>query len=77
MSALPGRLRAVVCKGMEQVQAVLMEARRAEAVVPGHRFNTLGAHAHFPLFCSSSWMHPALCSCTPLLLYVPDINSMQ
>ncbi|EIE27758.1 hypothetical protein COCSUDRAFT_64368 [Coccomyxa subellipsoidea C-169] len=45
VSALPGRLRAVVCKGMEQVQAVLMEARRAEAVVPGHRFNTLGTAA--------------------------------
>jgi hypothetical protein len=40
---MPGRLRAVVCAGMEQVQAVLVEAKRAEAVVPNHRFNTLGA----------------------------------
>ena len=40
---MPARLRAVVCAGMEQVQAVLVEAKRAEAVVPNHRFNTLGA----------------------------------
>lgn len=43
MSAVPGRLRAVVVAGMEQVQAVLAEAHRAQAVAPGHRFNTLGA----------------------------------
>ncbi|CAL8463713.1 g3247 [Coccomyxa elongata] len=45
VSAMPGRLRAVVCAGMEQVQAVLMEAKRAEAVVTNHRFNTLGTAA--------------------------------
>ncbi|KAK9917910.1 hypothetical protein WJX75_009504 [Coccomyxa subellipsoidea] len=45
VSAMPGRLRAVVCAGMEQVQAVLVEAKRAEAVVPNHRFNTLGTAA--------------------------------
>lgn len=42
VSAMPGRLRAVISAGMEQVQAVLMEAKRAEAVVTNHRFNTLG-----------------------------------
>ena len=43
MSALPGRLRAVVCGGMEQVQAVLVEAQRAQAAAPSTKLNVLGA----------------------------------
>ena len=42
VSAMPGRLRAVVCRGMEQVQAVLVEAQRAEAVAPSRTLNVLG-----------------------------------
>ena len=43
VSALPGRLRAVVCRGMEQVQAVLVEAQRAQAAAPSAKLNVLGA----------------------------------
>lgn len=39
---MPGRLRAVVSRGMEQVQAVLVEAQRAEAVAPARKLNVLG-----------------------------------
>ena len=39
---MPGRLRAVVCRGMEQVQAVLVEAQRAESVAPARKLNVLG-----------------------------------
>lgn len=49
MSALPGRLRAVVCRGMEQVQAVLVEAQRAQAAAPSAKLNVLGA----PMPCPS------------------------
>ena len=42
VSAMPGRLRAVVCRGMEQVQAVLVEAQRAQAVAPSRKLNVLG-----------------------------------
>lgn len=61
VSAMPGRLRAVVCKGMEQVQAVLMEAKRAEAAVPNHRFNTLGplmpSHPLRPISAAPLFLH--------------------
>lgn len=44
---MPGRLRAVVCRGMEQMQAVLVEAQRAEAVAPSRKLNVLGTpHCH-------------------------------
>ena len=47
MSAMPGRMRAVVCRGMEQVQAVLVEAQAAEAVAPSRMLNVLGMpHPH-------------------------------
>ncbi len=39
---MPGRLRAVVSRGMEQVQAVLVEAQRAESVAPARKLNVLG-----------------------------------
>ncbi|CAL5224212.1 g6858 [Coccomyxa viridis] len=45
VSAMPGRLRAVVSRGMEQVQAVLVEAQRAEAVAPARKLNVLGTSA--------------------------------
>lgn len=43
MSGVPGRLRAVVCRGMEQMQAVLVEAQRAQQACPGRQLNVLGA----------------------------------
>ena len=42
MSGVPGRLRAMMLAGMDQVQAVLAEAHRAQRVAPAHKFNTLG-----------------------------------
>lgn len=52
MSAMPGRLRAVVCRGMEQVQAVLVEAQRAESVASSRKLNVLGEPLSLRRFCS-------------------------
>ncbi len=42
VSGVPGRLRAVICRGMEQVQAVLVEAQHAQQACPGRQLNVLG-----------------------------------
>lgn len=61
MSALPGRLRAVVCRGMEQVQAVLVEAQHAQAAAPSTKLNVLGA----PMLAFPG-ITACLACCTPL-----------
>ena len=58
MSALPGRLRAVVCRGMEQVQAVLVEAQRAQAAAPSAKLNVLGTARALPSPASATWQAP-------------------
>jgi len=49
---MPGRLRAVVCRGMEQVQAVLVEAQRAESVASSRKLNVLGEPLSLRRSCS-------------------------
>ena len=70
VSALPGRLRAVVCRGMEQVQAVLVEAQRAQAAAPATKLNVLGARTpaflEMSLACLYSAVWQALNLLTPV-----------